>query len=74
MNLPGTAKEFLTVAINHLQKDGILNYYEFSSDYETVIKRVENAAYPRETDVLNIRKVKSQSPGVWHIALDMKIK
>lgn len=74
MNLPGTAKEFLTVAINHLQKDGILNYYEFSSDYETVIKRVEKAAYPRETDVLNIRKVKSQSPGVWHIALDMKIK
>ncbi|OED30559.1 class I SAM-dependent methyltransferase family protein [Methanosphaera sp. WGK6] len=74
MNLPGTAKDFLDIAVNHLNKNGILNYYEFSSDYETVIDRVKKIAYPRETEVLNIRKVKSQSPGVWHIGLDMKIK
>ncbi|WP_455644949.1 class I SAM-dependent methyltransferase [Methanosphaera sp.] len=74
MNLPGTAKEFLDIAVNHLNKNGILNYYEFSSDYETVINRVKEIACPRETEVLNIRKVKSQSPGVWHIGLDIKIK
>lgn len=74
MNLPGTAKDFLPVAIEHLKKGGILNYYEFSSDYETVINRVKKIASPRESEVLNVRKVKSQSPGVWHIALDIKIK
>lgn len=74
MNLPGTAKDFLDIAINHLNKNGILNYYEFSSDYETVINRVKKIAYPRECEVLNIRKVKSQSPGVWHMALDIKIR
>lgn len=74
MNLPGTAKEFLDIAINHLKPGGILNYYEFSSDYETVIKRVENIASPRQVEVIDIRKVKSQSPGVWHIGLSIKIK
>ncbi len=73
MNLPGTAKEFLPLAINHLKNGGILNYYEFASDYDTVINRVKKIAHPRKTEVLNIRKVKSQSPGVWHIALDIKI-
>ncbi|MBE6487004.1 MAG: class I SAM-dependent methyltransferase family protein [Methanosphaera stadtmanae] len=74
MNLPGTAKDFLDIAINHLKPGGILNYYEFSSDYETVIKRVEKIASPRTVEVVDIRKVKSQSPGVWHIGLSIKIE
>ena len=73
MNLPGTAKDFLDIAVNHLKAGGVLNYYEFSSDYESVLKRVEEIASPRECEVLNVRKVKSQSPGVWHIGLDVKI-
>lgn len=73
MNLPGTAKDFLNLAVDHLKKGGILNYYEFSSDYDTVIKHVKDAAYPRSINVLNMRKVKSQSPGVWHIAADIQI-
>ena len=73
MNLPGMAKDFLDIAVNHLNKGGILNYYEFASDYETVINRVKNVAYPRKAEILNIRKVKSQSPGVWHIGVDAKI-
>lgn len=74
MNLPGTAKDFLNVAIDHLKCGGVLNYYEFSSDYESVIKRVEDLASPRKTSVLSIRKVKSQSPGVWHFGLSIKIE
>lgn len=74
MNLPGTAKDFLDIAVSHLKKGGILNYYEFSSDYDTVVNRVEKIASPRECEVLDIRKVKSQSPGVWHIGLDIRIK
>lgn len=73
MNLPGTAKDFLNIAIDHLKCGGVLNYYEFSSDYESVIKRVEDLASPRRTSVLDIRKVKSQSPGVWHFGLSIKI-
>lgn len=73
MNLPGTAKDFLDVAIEHLKCGGTLNYYEFSSDYESVLKRVEDIAYPRKTEVLDIRKVKSQSPGVWHVGLSIKV-
>ncbi len=74
MNLPGTAKNFLDIAINHLKPGGILNYYEFSSDYESVIKRVEDLASPRKIELIDIRKVKSQSPGVWHIGLSIKIE
>ena len=73
MNLPGTAKDFLPLAVNHLNKGGILNYYEFASDEDVVIKHVKEAANPRKTEVLDIRKVKSQSPKVWHIGLDIKI-
>ena len=74
MNLPGTAKNFLDIAIEHLKPGGILNYYEFSPDYETVIKRVEDTASPRKVEVIDIRKVKSQSPGVWHMGLSIKIE
>lgn len=73
MNLPGTAKDFLDIAVNHLKNGGILNYYEFSSDFDSVIERVRDVAYPRKIEVLDIRKVKSQSPGIWHIGLSAKI-
>lgn len=74
MNLPGKSCEFLPLAISHLKYGGILNYYEFATDYETVIEHVRKAAADRLIEVINIRKVKSQSPGVWHIAADIKIK
>jgi len=73
MNLPGTASKFLQVALEHLKPGGILNYYQFSRDYEDPIKRVEEAAYPRQVEVLGKRKVKSRSPGVWHVAIDARI-
>lgn len=73
MNLPGTSKDFLVTAVNHLKKGGILNYYEFTSDYNTAVKHVADAAYPRKINVLYVKKVKSQSPGVWHFGLSIKI-
>ncbi len=73
MNLPGTACEFLPVAVEHLKPGGTLNYYQFSRDFEDPIKRVEEAAYPRQVEVLDMRKVKSRSPGVWHVAIDARI-
>ncbi len=73
MNLPGAAHLFLESAINSLKEGGVLHYYEFSRDYDTPIERVRNASRPREVKVLNKRKVKSRSPSMWQIGLDIMI-
>jgi len=73
MNLPGTAYEFLSTAINSLKSGGILHYYEFASEYKVPVERIVKTAQPRNVEILNVRKVKSRSPGVWHMAVDAKI-
>lgn len=73
MNLPGTAHEFLSIAVKNLKPGGILHYYQFSRDFEDAVNKVENAARPRKVEILDMRKVKSRSPGVWHVAIDAKI-
>lgn len=76
MNLPGLAYTFLDVAFNLIEDNGIINYYEFSDSYEQGIKRLENAAKVagKNVEIINCRKVKSTSPGEWHVAIDAKIK
>jgi len=73
MNLPGTAYLFLDSAFDSIKDGGIIHYYEFASDYNEAIKRLEDAAIPRKVEILNKRKVKSKSPGIWHIAVDAKV-
>ncbi len=73
MNLPGTAWNFLDTAIKSLKPGGILHYYEFASDYQHPIERIIETAYPRKVEILNSRKVKSKSPGVWHMGIDARI-
>lgn len=75
MNLPGTSYEFLDLAISHLKDNGILNYYEFSDSYGKGIERIQKASKKqnKNVEILNTRKVKSTSPGIWHIAIDAKI-
>lgn len=73
MNLPGTACKFLDPAISSLKPGGVIHYYEFSSNYNTPINRIIETAKPREVEILNSRKVKSKSPGVWHIGIDAMI-
>jgi tRNA (guanine37-N1)-methyltransferase len=73
MNLPETSKSFLPLAIQHLKEGGVLNYYEFNHDVSAVPNSIINAAGSRETEILDIRKVKSRSPGVWHVGVDAKI-
>ena len=75
MNLPGLAYTFLDVAVNLIEDGGIINYYEFSDSYEQGIKRLENACPKagKEVEIINTRKVKSTSPGEWHVAIDGKI-
>lgn len=73
MNLPGTAYEFLPIAVEHLKTGGTLHYYQFSRDFKDPMKKIEESAYPRGVEILDKRKVKSRSPGVWHVAVDVKI-
>ncbi len=73
MNLPGTACEFLGTAVESLKPGGILHYYEFASDFERPVERIIKAAGHREVKILNKRKVKSRSPGVWHVGIDAVI-
>jgi len=73
MNLPGIAYKYLDTAVDSLKIGGILHYYEFASDFEGALKRIKKAAYPRKVEILNKRKVKSKSPGKWHIGVDVQI-
>ena len=76
MNLPGTGKDFLNLAISLTKKNGIIHYYEFSNSYEDGIERMKKIAreHNKELKVLNTRKVKSSSPRQWHIVIDAQIK
>ena len=76
MNLPGLAYTFLDVSVDLIEDGGIINYYEFSDSYESGIKRIENACAEagKKAEIINCRKVKSTSPGEWHVAIDAKIK
>ncbi len=75
MNLPGLAYDFLDVAMNLIEDNGIINYYEFSDGYEQGKKRLSDAALKenKNVEIINTRKVKSTSPGEWHISIDAKI-
>lgn len=75
MNLPGLAYKFLDLAMDLINNDGIINYYEFANNYENGIKRIEKIARKKnkKVEILNTRKVKSSSPGMWHVAIDAKI-
>ena len=76
MNLPGLAYTFLDVGIDLIEDGGVINYYEFSDSYESGIKRIEDACEQvgKRAEIINTRKVKSTSPGEWHVAIDAKIK
>ncbi len=73
MNLPGSAYEFLDTAVQYIKSGGIIHYYEFSEDFQKPIARLEKAAYPRKVEIIDKRKVRSRSPGKWHMGIDAKI-
>ncbi len=75
MNLPGTAYQFLDLAIHHIKNNGIINYYEFSDSFGQGIERLQEAAHKqgKSVEIITNRKVKSSSPGMWHVGIDAKI-
>ncbi len=75
MNLPGLAYTFLDLAVDLIEDGGIINYYEFSDSYEQGAKRLKEACEKKnkKVEIINTRKVKSTSPGEWHVAIDGKV-
>ena len=75
MNLPGLAPEFLDLAVSLCKDGGVIHYYEFSDGFSQGIERAQIACEKqnKEVEILNTRKVKSSSPGMWHVAIDCKI-
>ncbi len=75
MNLPGLAYTFLDLAVDLIEEDGTINYYEFSDSYEQGIERLRKACSKKnkEVEIINTRKVKSTSPGEWHVAIDGRV-
>ena len=75
MNLPGLAYTFLDLAVDLIEDGGIINYYEFSDSYSQGIKRLESACEKKnkQVEIISTRKVKSTSPGEWHVAIDGKV-
>ncbi|MEN4005949.1 MAG: class I SAM-dependent methyltransferase family protein [Methanobacteriaceae archaeon] len=41
--------------------------------FETPIERLKKVAYPRKVEILDKKKVRSRSPGKWHIGIDARI-
>ncbi|MDR0911803.1 MAG: class I SAM-dependent methyltransferase family protein [Methanobrevibacter sp.] len=75
MNLPGSAIDFLPLAFDLIKNDGIINYYEFNENFKKGIENINKIAKKsnKTIKIINYRKVKSTSPGMWHIAFDIKI-
>lgn len=73
MNLPGSAGEFLPVALEHLKAGGVLHYYQFSRNTDEPVDNIKKAAKNRQMEILAKRKVKSTKPGEWHVAVDARI-
>jgi len=73
MNLPGTACKYLEDAIKCLKNGGVLHYYEFATDSRIPIQRIKEKSNGRRIAILDVRKVKSSSPGKWHMGIDAVI-
>lgn len=71
-----TTHHYLKVAIDSLNKGGILHYHEtvpLKLIKTRPINRIKEIATNRDVELLKITKIKQYSPGVGHIVVDVKI-
>lgn len=71
-----TTHHYLKVAIDSLNKDGIIHYHETVPEKlidTRPIERIISQANDRDVELLKINKIKKYSPGVWHVVVDARI-
>ncbi len=75
MGLLPSAEAFLPAALAHSKKGTIIHYHGIAKNAEVLVKQVKKATSDAGfgCEVLNISKVKSYAPRVWHFVIDAKI-
>ena len=78
MPLPKTADNFLDIALDKINKNGIINFYCFSEEnkYDKIIKLINDECKKKKMQckILNIVKCGQYSPRVVRICVDFKVK
>lgn len=72
-----TTHHYLKVAVESLNKGGIIHYHETVPEklMETrPISRIRQAAGNRDVELLKINKIKKYAPGVEHVVIDALIE
>ncbi|RAP44466.1 class I SAM-dependent methyltransferase family protein [uncultured Methanosphaera sp.] len=78
MGYIGNTEDYLDSGIHYLKKGGVLHYHESTPEpilFTRPVERVRKAAEKqgRGIKVLNKRKIKKYSPGVYHTVVDIQI-
>ena len=71
-----TTHHYLKVAIDSLNKGGILHYHETVPEKlmnTRPIERIKSQAGNRDVEILKINKIKKYAPGVEHVVIDARI-
>ncbi len=71
-----TTHHYLKVAVNSLNKGGIIHYHETVPEKllkTRPISRIKQAAGDRDVELLKINKIKKYAPGVEHVVIDALI-
>ena len=71
-----TTHHYLKVAIDSLNKGGILHYHETVPEKlmnKRPFERIRAQAGDRDVELLNMTKIKKYSPGVEHVVVDVRI-
>lgn len=79
MGYVNTTHHYLSQGIAAIKKDGgILHYHETTPEslvFSRPVRRIEQATLKagRQVEILDCRKIKKYSPGVWHVVVDARI-
>lgn len=77
MPLPGSADEFLNLALKHSKDGGIIHYYRFveDGDWSTVLEEVEEAAERQDVEAEVKEKVVCghRGPSIDRVCLDIQV-
>ena len=79
MGYVGVTHHYLEQGIGAIKKSGgVLHYHETTPEsllFDRPISRIENAARAvgHMVEILDCRRIKKYSPGVWHVVVDAKV-
>ncbi len=79
MNLPFKSGDFLYEAFELVSGGGIIHYYDIREEedlFKGAERHIREIAYEKNRDfkIISKRVVRSYSPGVWNIAIDLRIE